>query len=113
MAIFQFLEVLPFPAITSLLVVFLLAVFMVTSVDSGALVVDNLAAGGKEDTPVPQRVLWVGLIGLVAMVLFALGGDTALKGVQAGAIAMGLPFLMLMLVLMVGFVKSLIQDVRS
>lgn len=113
MAIFQFLDVLPLSSITSLLVVFLLMVFMVTSVDSGALVVDNLAAGGMEDTPVFQRVLWVGLIGLVSMVLFVVGGDTALKGVQAGAIAMGLPFMMLMLVLMVGFVKALIEDVRA
>lgn len=113
MAIFQFLEVLPFAGITSLLVVFLLVVFMVTSVDSGALVVDNLAAGGIPDTPVPQRVLWVGLIALVTMVLFVVGGDTALKGVQAGAIAMGLPYMMLMLVLMIGFVKSLIQDLRE
>lgn len=113
MAIFQFLEVLPMSAITSLLVVFLLVIFMVTSVDSGALVVDNLAAGGVTDTPVPQRVLWVGLIALVTMVLFVIGGDSALKGVQAGAVAMGLPFMMLMLVLMVGFVKALIQDARG
>ncbi|MBD5804722.1 BCCT family transporter [Azoarcus sp. Aa7] len=69
--------------------VVLLVVFMVTSVDSGALVVDNLAVGGVEDTPVPQRVLWVGLI------------------------APGLPYMMLMLVLMVGFVKALIRDYRS
>ncbi|MFV0663075.1 BCCT family transporter [Denitromonas sp.] len=113
MAIFQFLEVLPMSAITSLLVVFLLVIFMVTSVGSGALVVDNLAAGGIPDTPVPQRVLWVGLIALVTMVLFVIGGDSALKGVQAGAVAMGLPFMALMLVLMIGFVKALIEDARS
>lgn len=113
MAIFQFLEGLPMSAITSLLVVFLLVIFMVTSVDSGALVVDNLAAGGIPDTPIPQRVLWVGLIALVTMVLFVIGGDSALKGVQAGAVAMGLPFMMLMLVLMAGFTKSLIQDVKA
>jgi BCCT family betaine/carnitine transporter len=113
LAIFQFLEVLPLPTITSLLVVVLLVIFMVTSVDSGALVVDSLAAGGIAETPAPQRVLWVGLIALVTLVLFVIGGDSALKGVQAGAVAMGLPFMMLMLVLMVGFLKALIQEGRK
>jgi BCCT family betaine/carnitine transporter len=113
MAIFQFLEVLPFSSIISLLVVVLLVIFMVTSVDSGALVIDSIAAGGIPETPVPQRILWVGLVAIVTMVLFVVGGDSALKGVQAGAVALGLPFMVLMLVLMVGFVKALIQDARS
>lgn len=110
MAIFQFLEVLPMASITSLLVVVLLVIFMVTSVDSGALVVDNLSAGGDPDTPAGQRVAWLALIALVTIALFAIGGGTALKGVQAGAVAMGLPFMVLMLVLMVGLIKGLIRD---
>lgn len=32
---------------------------------------------------------------------------------KAGAIAMGLPYMMLMLVLIIGFVKALIRDYRS
>lgn len=110
MAIFQFLEVLPLGAISSLLVVLLLVIFMVTSVDSGTLVVDNLSAGGDPDTSPGQRVLWLVMIALVTIMLFVIGGDTALKGIQAGAVAMGLPFMVLMLLLMVGLVKALIDD---
>ena len=73
MAIFQFLGQLPLSAVTSLLVVVLLVIFTVTSVDSGALVADNLASNGRTDTPRPQRVLWVFLIGLVATTLLVLG----------------------------------------
>lgn len=113
MAIFQFLEVLPLGGIASLLVVALLVIFMVTSVDSGALVVDNLAAGGDPNTMPLQRVLWLVMIALVTVTLFVVGGDTALKGIQAGAVAMGLPFMVLMLLMMIGLVKGLIRDCRS
>lgn len=113
MAIFQFLEVLPLPALSSLLVVLLLVIFMVTSVDSGALVVDNLAAGGDPDTSPGQRILWLILIALVTITLFVIGGDTALKGIQAGAVAMGLPFMALMLVMMIGFIKALAREPRE
>lgn len=113
MAIFQFLEVLPLPAISSLLVVALLVIFMVTSVDSGALVVDNLAAGGDPETSPAQRILWLILIALVTITLFVIGGDTALKGIQAGAVAMGLPFMVLMLAMMIGFIKALANEPKG
>lgn len=110
MALFQFLEVLPMSTITSILVVVLLVIFMVTSMDSGALVVDNLAAGGEPDTHAGQRILWLLMVALVTITLFVIGGDTALKGIQAGAVAMGLPFMAIMLLLMMGFIKSLATD---
>lgn len=113
MAIFQFLEVLPLPALSSILVVVLLVIFMVTSVDSGALVADNLAAGGDPDTSPGQRILWLLLILLVTMALLVIGGDTALKGIQAGAVAMGLPFMALMLILMIAFIKALASEPRE
>ncbi|WP_372878163.1 BCCT family transporter, partial [Pseudomonas sp.] len=113
MAIFQFLEMLPLAAVTSVLVVVLLVIFMVTSMDSGALVVDNLAAGGDPGTSPVQRVLWLVMIALVTITLFVIGGDTALKGIQAGAVAMGLPFMVLMLFLMIGFLKALSQEPRG
>lgn len=113
MAIFQFLEMLPLAAVTSVLVVVLLVIFMVTSMDSGALVVDNLAAGGDPHTSPLQRVLWLVMIALVTITLFVIGGDTALKGIQAGAVAMGLPFMALMLLLMLGLIKALKQESRN
>lgn len=113
MAIFQFLEVLPMPLISTGLVVALLIMFMVTSMDSGALVVDNLAAGGDTDTSPIQRVLWVVLIALVTITLFVVGGDTALKGIQAGAVTLGLPFMGLMLLMMISFLKTLAKEPRD
>jgi len=112
LTLFQFLEQLPGIGVTSLLVVGLLVIFMITSVDSGCLVVDTIGAGGVEDTPRPQKVLWVFITALICLTLFIVGGDDALKAVQAGAIALGLPFMLLMVVLMIGLAKALIQDRR-
>jgi BCCT family betaine/carnitine transporter len=109
-AIFQFLGQLPLVAITSMLVVVLLVIFTVTSVDSGAVVADNMASNGRTDTPRPQRVLWVFLIGLVATTLLVLGGDAGLKGVQSVTIVAALPYLGLMIVLIAGLLKALWED---
>jgi BCCT family betaine/carnitine transporter len=88
----------------------LLVIFTVTSVNSGALVADNMASNGRTDTPRAQRVLWVLLIGLVATALLVLGGDAGLKGVQSVTIVMALPYLVLMVVLLTGLLIALWQD---
>lgn len=111
-AIFRFLETLPLASFTSIAVVLLLVIFMVTSVNSAAIVVDNLAAGGNPNTPAIQQVIWLVLIALVTVVLFVIGNDAALKGIEAGAIAMGPPFLALLLVLMCGFIKAVVKEPR-
>jgi BCCT family betaine/carnitine transporter len=113
LTLFWFLEALPMARLTSFLAVILLAIFMVTSINSGCLVVDTLASGGKEDTSGLQKVVWVGVVGVVTLVLFVVGGDDALKAAQAGAIALGLPFMALMFVLMLGLFKALIGEYRK
>ncbi|WP_338759831.1 BCCT family transporter [Massilia sp. METH4] len=109
-AIFRFLEGLPLFGFTSVAVVALLVIFMVTSVNSAAIVVDNLAAGGNPHTPALQQVIWLIMIALVTIILFVIGDKSALKAIEAGAIAMGPPFMALILVLMVGFMKAVAQE---
>jgi BCCT family betaine/carnitine transporter len=79
-AIFRFLETLPMFGFTALAVVMLLVIFMVTSVNSAAIVVDNLAAGGNPNTPAIQQVIWLVMIALVTVILFVVGDESALKG---------------------------------
>ena len=112
MALFHFLETLPMFAITSALVVVLLVIFTVTSVNSGVLVVDSLSAGGNQDTPAVQRVIWLLMVAFVTVVLFVVGDDTALKAIQAGSVAMGPPFIALMMFLIAGFVKAIVKEPR-
>lgn len=98
LAMFQMLENLPMPMITSTVAIFLVVVFFITSSDSGSLVIDSITAGGKVDLPTPQRVFWAILEGLVAAVLLYLGGKNALSALQAASIITALPFMIVLLV---------------
>lgn len=109
-ALFKFLEHLPFAGVTSLLAVILVVTFFVTSSDSGSLVVDTLASGGSDRNPVWQRIFWSVLEGVVAAALLLAGGLTAL---QAASIASALPFCFIMLLSCWGLYQALhIESVR-
>lgn len=108
--IFQMLDVLPLSQITSLLAVVLVVVFFVTSSDSGSLVIDVIASGGKVDSPMPQRVFWAVFEGLVAIALLLGGGLVAL---QAMAVSTGFPFTIVLLVATVSVVKGLMSEPRG
>ena len=72
-SIFHFFAQLPGSAITSTLAVLLVAVFFVTSADSGSLVIDTIASGGSDETPRWQRVYWCSMEGLAAALLLQIG----------------------------------------
>ena len=96
--LFQMLAALPWGGVTSVIAIGLLIVFIVTSADSGALVVDTITSGGKTDAPVTQRVFWACMIGLTASALLYGGGTSALESLQAGTIAAALPFTIVLLI---------------
>lgn len=108
--LFQFFSYLPLPAVTSALGVLLVGVFFVTSADSGSLVMDTIASGGEEDTPVVQRVFWCALSGMVAACLLVAGGLSAL---QSATIASALPFTFVMLALVVGLHMGMRSDLAQ
>ncbi|NLS13063.1 BCCT family transporter [Vibrio sp. SM6] len=107
--LFAMLDVLPMAEITSLVGIVLIVVFFITSADSGSLVIDTIAAGGKVDAPTPQRVFWCSFLGLVAIALMLGGG---LGAAQAMAVATGLPFTIVLLVATVAVVKGLSSEPR-
>lgn len=98
LVLFHVLQELPWSTVSSSVAILLLVVFFVTSSDSGSLVIDSITAGGKLHAPIPQRVFWASMEGLVAIVLLVGGGATALSSLQAGAITAGLPFAAVLLV---------------
>lgn len=110
LALFKMLEGLPFTEIVSLLALFLIAIFFITSADSGALVIDMITAGGKMNAPVKQRVFWCVLVGLVAISLLLGGG---VESLQALAISTGLPFCFVLLLMCVSIFKGLREEVNS
>jgi choline/glycine/proline betaine transport protein len=93
----------------SLLVIFVVVVFFVTSSDSGSFVVDMLTSGGDLDPAVETRVFWAITEGLVAAALL-LAGEEALQGLQAGAVSAGFPFAIVLLFATWSLLKGLRQE---
>ena len=93
-ALFKMFDKLPLTTLLSSVAMMLTIIFFVTSSDSGSLIIDTIAAGGKIDAPVPQRVFWCSLEGLVAIALLLGGG---LKSLQAASLATGFPFAIVLL----------------
>ena len=112
LAMFQMLENLPLAEISSFIAIVLVMVFFVTSSDSGSLVIDSITSGGKLDAPVPQRILWAVFEGLIAIALLYGGGSEALKALQAGAIATGLPFTIILILMSISLAKALMKDYK-
>ncbi|MEO0882001.1 MAG: BCCT family transporter [Pseudomonadota bacterium] len=107
LVLFQMLADMPFAGITSAAAIILLIVFIVTSADSGALVVDTITSGGKLHVPVAQRIFWTCMLGLTASVLLYGGGAQALQSLQAGTITAALPFTFVILIGCVSLWKGL------
>ncbi len=94
LALFEMFEGLPWTMLLSCIAMTLTIIFFVTSSDSGSLIIDIIAAGGKVDAPIPQRVFWCTAEGLVAIALLLGGG---LKSLQAASLATGFPFAIVLL----------------
>jgi choline/glycine/proline betaine transport protein len=98
------------PAIGGVLAVvalFLVAIFFITSSDSGSMVVDMLASGGHPNPPTWSRVLFSFLEGAVAIALLLAGG---LSSLQAAALATALPFSAILVLMCVATWRSLAKD---
>ena len=106
-ALFAMFEHFPMTQVLSGIGIILVTVFFVTSSDSGSLVVDHLTSGGKLDSPVPQRVFWAVMEGVVAAVLLLGGG---LSTLQTAAITTGLPFVVVLLLIIYALYVGLSQE---
>lgn len=110
MALFKMLEGLPWTMLLSCIAMLLTIIFFVTSSDSGSLIIDIIAAGGRVDAPVSQRVFWCTAEGLVAIALLVGGG---LKALQAASLATGFPFAIVLLGMCACVLIGLIDERRK
>ncbi|KDB08384.1 choline/carnitine/betaine transporter [Burkholderia sp. lig30] len=105
--LFRFFDYLPFSQLLSIAAIALIAVFFVTSADSGAFVIDAIATRGAPHSPVWQRLFWAALLGVTAAVLLVAGGLGAL---QAMTLIAALPVALIMLALCYGLWRGLVAD---
>lgn len=107
-ALFEMLKHFPMTQLLSVVGIVLVVVFFVTSSDSGSLVVDHLTSGGKLDSPIPQRIFWALMEGLLAAILLLGGG---LKTLQTASITTGLPFTIILLITIYSLYVDLKQEI--
>ncbi len=104
--LFALLQELPLTKITSLIAMFCLAIFFVTSADSASVVMGSLSQQGK---PVPDRkitVFWGLCLAGIAVVGMLVGGQDALQGMQNLIIVASLPFA----IIIAGMIFALLRD---
>ncbi|MEQ3554636.1 BCCT family transporter [Pseudonocardia nematodicida] len=111
LAMFAFFEQIPLAAIVSGIAVIVVVLFLVTSADSAALVVDMLCSGTGEMSPLRQRLFWALSLGGLAAALLLLGGDTAIEALQEVITVIGLPIFILVCGMLVALVVGFRREV--
>ena len=103
-ALFEVFAYYPFSGVLTVLAVFLLAVFFVTSADSATYVLGMMTSNGNLAPPLGKKVAWGLYVAAAAAALILSGG---LAGLQRMAIAAALPFTVLMLFLCLSLARAL------
>ncbi|CAJ0734675.1 BCCT family transporter [Ralstonia mannitolilytica] len=105
--LFRFFDFFPGSTALSWLAIVLIAVFFVTSADSGAFVIDTIASRGAAHSPVWQRLFWAAVLGATAAILMLAGG---LKALQALTLVAALPVAIIMVLLCYGLWRGMSAD---
>ncbi|WP_293791399.1 BCCT family transporter [uncultured Corynebacterium sp.] len=112
-ALFVFLEHFPWTLATSILALFVITIFFVTSIDSAALINDMFAAGEEGKTPLIYRLLWCIMIGAVAGSILIMAPDAGIDALQQTVIIIGFPFVLFNFVMMYSLVKGMNDDAAA
>lgn len=107
---FKLFENLPFTALVSVVAMFALVIFFVTSADSASLVMATTAQSGK---PVPHKrmtVIWGCALSATAITLLIAGGRETVAALQALVTISAVPFALILILLMIAWWKDLSSD---
>ncbi len=99
--------------IVNLLTILLIFSFFVTSSDSGSIVVDGLANGGKLKSPKKQKVFWASMEGLLAISIILIGGSETLNFLQSTLLIIGLPLTIYIFISGILLLYQLLKDVKN
>ena len=105
--LFSFFEQFPLATPLCVLGLMMIAIFFITSADSGILVMNSIATGNKPNSPKWQKAFWGILLALISMVMLYVGG---LKSLQTMTLIAALPFGIIMVLLCYCLLKALRAD---
>ncbi|WP_188987119.1 BCCT family transporter [Saccharopolyspora thermophila] len=109
---FAVLDHLPFPLVTAVLVMFLVAIFFVSGADAASVVMGTLSQRGAIEPSKWVVIFWGAATGAVAAIMLVIGGggDKALEGIQNLTFIGALPFAIVMVLMCVALLKDLRSD---
>jgi len=96
-------------ALTVMCVV-LIMTFLVTSADSGILVMNTIMSGGSQETGIKHRIVWGLILTAVIGTLLMAGDDNPMEALKRAMIIGALPFTMVMGLMCVALAKALYRD---
>lgn len=106
-ALFQTYLHLPLTTLLSVLSIFLIFTFLVTSADSATYILASMTTKGSLVPPVFAKLVWGFLMAAIAGVLLYAGG---LEALQTASLVSALPFTVILLLLLVSMVKLLKKE---
>ena len=102
-----------FLSVITIMCVVLIMTFLVTSADSGILVMNTIMSGGSQETGIKHRIVWGVILTLVIGSLILTAGDENPMNALRNAMIIGaLPFTMVMGLMCVSLGKALFNDSR-
>ena len=98
----------------TIMCVILIMTFLVTSADSGILVMNTIMSGGSQETGIKHRIIWGVILTLViaSLILSASDGTNPMDAIKSAMIIGALPFTMVMGLMCVALGKALYNDSR-
>lgn len=106
-AIFVLFENIPMGSMLSLLAMIIVSIFFITSADSATYVVGMMSSGGSMAPKNSLKIFWGLLCSTIAAMLLLSGG---LKAVQSISFVVSFPFMILMVLMIVSFLRDLTKE---
>jgi choline-glycine betaine transporter len=101
----------PLLSIITIMCVVLVLTFLVTSADSGILVMNTIMSGGAQETGIKHRIVWgLVLTAVIGTLLMAAGDNNPMDALKNAMIIGALPFTAVMGLMMVSLAKALFRD---
>ncbi len=93
----------------TIMCVILIMTFLVTSADSGILVMNTIMSGGEQETGIKHRIIWGILLTLVIGTLLIAGGG-GMDALKNAMIIAALPFTFIMVLMVISLAKAMYRD---
>ena len=95
----------------TIMCVILIMTYLVTSADSGILVMNTIMSGGSQETGIKHRIVWGIILTLViGTLIFAAGDNNPMDALKNAMIIGALPFTLVMLLMCIALGKALYRD---